>query len=84
MPADSGDAGRDLIQDAIQANYAPPGALLTGWVMVVEWTTVDGQRVLGKARSDDTPPWTAKGMLHTVLFEDTGGWETVESDDSPE
>jgi hypothetical protein len=67
---DDSDPERNAIHDAIAAS-GPPGAVLTGWALVAEWMDDEGNRLLGKARAAETTPWNAKGMLHTMLFENT-------------
>jgi hypothetical protein len=74
---DESDPGREAVHEALQ-KLGPPDAILTGWVVVAEWMTQDGARALGRARAADTTPWTAKGMIHTVLFEGTDGWGAPE------
>ena len=65
---------RVIVADALQCmadDVFENGALLTGWVAVMEWVTADGNRYLSSMRADNTPAWQVKGMLHESLF---GGW----------
>lgn len=73
MSGDS-DAGRDAIHDAIQANARmgqEDGAILTGWVLVAEWMTPDGDRWLSKGHAASVTAWSADGMYHEALY---GKW----------
>jgi len=70
MPYDESDPQREAVHEAIQ-KFSPPGSILTGWVFVAEWIDDEGNRIIGNCRAAATTPWTAKGMLHTVLFENS-------------
>jgi hypothetical protein len=74
--ADESDPEREALHEAIQANAGyvqdvSGGAILTGWLVISEWTDKDGERYLGHCRAASTPAWTARGMMHDVLF---GEW----------
>lgn len=71
---DNSDPRREAVHEAIQ-KFSPPGSILTGWALVAEWIDEEGNRIIGTCRSAETTPWTAKGMFHTVLFENVDGWE---------
>lgn len=69
---------RSRLHDAI-AEYTPDiteatgGAVLTGWVVIAEWMDADGKRYLSNCIAENTTPWTARGMMHDVLF--GGEWD---------
>lgn len=70
---DEPDPERDAIHDAIAANSghvqdASGGAILTGWVVISEWMDKDGGRYLAHCRAASTTAWTARGMMHDVLY----------------
>jgi hypothetical protein len=71
--ADDSDDGRGAIHEAIQANARlgrDDGAILTGWVLVAEWLTPDGDRWLSRGWAEGTTNWAAKGMHHEALHGD--------------
>jgi hypothetical protein len=75
MP-DNSDPERERIHEAIASNAAhvqdaSGGAILTGWIVISEWMDKDGERYLGHCRAASTSAWTARGMMHDVLF---GNW----------
>lgn len=73
---DSSDPARDAIHEVIQKHAAmstQDGAVLTGWVLVAEWMTPDGDRWLSKAHAAGTTAWAARGMMHDAIH--GRGWE---------
>jgi hypothetical protein len=74
------DPSREAIHDAIQEHGrmgVDDGAVLTGWTLVAEWMTPDGERWLSKAHGAHTTSWAAKGMMHEALF---GQWPDNDSE----
>jgi len=71
---DTSNPERDAIHDAIAANSshvqetADGQAILTGWIVVSERMDPDGGRYLAHCRAAQTSRWTARGMIHDVLF----------------
>lgn len=64
----------DAIGAAIQA-HAPErdemdGAVLTGWALVAEWMSPDGDRWLSKMNPPHVTQWQADGMRHQALHGD--------------
>ena len=51
------------------------GAVLTGWVLVAEWLSVDGSswisRLDGDAAGEPLTSWRREGLLHNALFDPT-------------
>jgi hypothetical protein len=66
--SDLSDPQRESVHEAIQKAFDEAG-ILTGWVLITEWASNEGERALGTARSESTTQWEAKGMLHTALFD---------------
>ena len=67
-------ADQDALDKAINDHAEPePGAMLTGWVLVAEWVTLDGTKRLTRLRSAPITPWAVSGLLHDALY--GGGWE---------
>lgn len=71
MPFDEGDEKRDKIRDFLQEQAFmeedDPSAVLTGWVVICEWTGSDGP-YLSFGHDSATPRWKAEGMLHEGLY----------------
>lgn len=70
---DKSDTYRDAIEDAIQSGHEMSkrdGAILTGWCMVTEWMTPDGERWLAKGHAANITMWQAKGMHHEAVYGD--------------
>lgn len=81
MSAGESDPGRDAIHEAIQAHgpgFEAGGAVLTGWVLAAEWMDENGERWISRCWAAHTSEWTAKGMMHQVLF---GAWPQDEDED---
>lgn len=68
---------RTALASTIQATAADDddlyGAVLLGFVTVVEWMAPDGKRGLsrvdGDALNNGLPEWTREGYLHNALFD---------------
>lgn len=57
---------------------APEGSILTGFLLVAEWESPDGERWISKLSGDrarSLPPWRERGMASEVI---AGGWSDVE------
>lgn len=77
---DTSDPRRDALEQFLQSQGPPtddgtiqPGALLTGWAVVVEWMDTDGDKALTRAHSAAAPRWAANGMWHEALYGDWNG-----------
>lgn len=59
----------EVLADAI-ANTAGAvdgeGAICTGWVLIAEWVTADGEHCLMRLDAD-APRWRTVGLLETAL-----------------
>lgn len=51
------------------------GAICTGWVVVAEWSTPDGQMWCSRYWAEHTPSWRRNGLLHEALY---GSWAESE------
>jgi len=60
----------DVLQTHLPEGEACEGGVLVGWVVVAEILAPDGEIYLASCRSERTPRWTARGMLHSLLEED--------------
>lgn len=49
------------------------GAYLTGWVVVAEWMTPDGDPELSMLTSEGMTPWTRRGILSDAMEQEA--WE---------
>jgi hypothetical protein len=62
----------DTLQSGMQSCIAesPPalGARLRAWTIVAEWETADGERILSRMSSPETPVWEYRGYLHEALY----------------
>lgn len=66
---------RPTLHEAIQASAHEnddeiTGALLTGWVVVAEFTDTDGLRWLSKITSEGSTTWQTQGFLHNALYDE--------------
>jgi len=52
-----------------------PEAELVAWAVVAEWEMPDGERILSRIASPDTPIWRFKGYLHEGLY---GLWSSAD------
>lgn len=43
--------------------------MCTGWVLVTQWSTVDGQQYVSRYWDDKLPTWQREGLLHYALKE---------------
>ncbi len=79
---DNSDERRDALHDFLQhqgpETDGAEGALLTGWVVALEWVDTNGDRWLSRAYASTTSPWNAKGMMHECLH---GEWPEPDDDD---
>lgn len=62
----------EAITAAVQEQAPTEGAVLTGWALMCEWMTPDGQRVLSRIRPAYVTEWLADGMYHHALYTDWG------------
>lgn len=79
MPDDS-DARRDALHDFFQQQGPPPPddggesvareAVLTGWVVLLEWMDPEGERWLSRGWAASKAKWEAAGMAHEMLYGD--------------
>ena len=44
------------------------GQICTGWVLLSEWVSSDGSKILEAHKSPELTPWSAGGMLHHALY----------------
>lgn len=78
------DDPRDAIADAV-SNLMPTDqpALLSGWVLVYEWASMDGKRWLhvvtgaGAQSGHYVTDWQISGYLHEAMH---GEWQRVEEE----
>lgn len=59
----------DVLSDAIAQTACAvdgEGAMCTGWVLVAEWMTADGEHCLTRL-DNDLPRWRTVGLLQTAL-----------------
>jgi hypothetical protein len=56
------------IHIAIEAQAPFPDAALTGWIVIAEWLTPDGEKKLARLNSEDASHWQVSGYLHDALF----------------
>jgi hypothetical protein len=72
---------RNVIQALAGEGAATDGAIVTGWVIVVEWMDPDGGKWLSRFNGDgaDLPlvAWQMEGMLHNALHE---SWDDDEAE----
>jgi len=60
----------DVIDEAVQAtasSVSEVGAVCTGWVLVTQWSKVDGGQAFGVQASDNMATWTRRGLLAEAL-----------------
>lgn len=81
MSGDGLNERRGRIQAALQEIGAhddiKPGAVLTGWALVMEWMDSDGERWLSRVHAPSKTPWEVRGMWHEALYAD---WPPVDDD----
>jgi hypothetical protein len=71
--SDNSDPWRDAIHDALQSGSElakRDHAVLTGWVIVAEWMTPDGDRWLTKGYASNVTHWQASGMHYEAIHGD--------------
>ena len=77
--ADEGDLMREKTREFFQllgpADPDEVGSVLTGWVVVQEWMNPAGEKFLTRGWDPVLTLWSAKGMMHEVLY---GDWPTDE------
>lgn len=58
--------------EAVLARHWPNErpAILTGWVVVAEFTEDDGERVLTRVQAEGITSWARQGLLYNALQED--------------
>lgn len=60
----------EIIDDALQS-LAPivnaEGAVCTGWVLVSQWSGVDGSQAMAYQTSDNLTSWGQRGLLAEAL-----------------
>jgi hypothetical protein len=75
-PEASRDARKQVHEIVQSTNDSQPdldGSILTNWVLIAEWSDVEGERWLsrltGCSGGEDSPPnWQSEGMLHHCLY----------------
>ena len=76
---DDGDPRRNQTREFFQAlgpvDPEEHGSVLTGWVIVQEWMNPAGEKFLTRAWDHALSQWSAKGMIHEVLY---GDWPADE------
>lgn len=79
---DDGDPRRDktraFFQELGPIDPDEAGSILTGWVVVQEWMNPAGEKFLTRAWDHSLATWSAKGMMHEVLY---GDWPVDDADD---
>jgi hypothetical protein len=58
------------IDEAVQSiagAVSQEGAVCTGWVLVSQWSDVEGSQAFLHQASDGMPPWLERGMLAQAL-----------------
>lgn len=79
---DDGDPRREKTREFFQllgpVDPDEEGSVLTGWVVVQEWMNPAGEKFLTRAWDHALPLWSAKGMMHEVLY---GDWPADEVGD---
>jgi hypothetical protein len=69
----------DTLEFIQQAHAPEEGTLCTGFVLVAEWITPEGDKVLSRVRSDYMPDWLMRGMLDDALTSDD--WELADKEE---
>ena len=62
----------EIVEAAIQALaglVSPDGAVCTGWVLVSQWSDVEGNQAMGYQTGDRTATWTQRGLLSEALHD---------------
>ena len=66
------------ITTSISDSPPVPNVRLVAWGLVAEWETSNGEKLLTRMASLNTPLWDFKGYLHEALYgswaTDTDGW----------
>lgn len=60
----------DIIDEAVQSLaglVSEDGAVCTGWVLISQWSGVDGTQAMGYQTGEQTATWTQRGLLHEAL-----------------
>ncbi len=53
------------------------GSLVTGWVIVAEWMTPEGERRIEGLQAETTTGWLRQGLFYNALHE----WPATEEED---
>jgi hypothetical protein len=73
------DADRDRVNTALQdcrPHEDMEGALLTGWVVVAEWTDREGKQWLSRFMDEHSSSWKVSGMLrHAIAGYEDSTWD---------
>lgn len=51
----------------IASDTGSDGPICTGWVLVTQWSTTDGQQYVSRYWDDVLPVWQREGLLHYAL-----------------
>lgn len=62
----------------LMAVEADGTCLATNWVLVIEWSTVDGKSWLSRWWDEDRPIWQRDGLLHAAI---DANWARIRDDD---
>jgi hypothetical protein len=60
----------DIIDEAIQSLAGvvnQEGSVCTGWVLVSQWSTVEGGQAMAYQVAHNTATWTQRGLLSEAL-----------------
>jgi hypothetical protein len=71
QPREILDAAMQQLAGDLAEETGQQGAICTGWVVVSEWSTPDGQMWCARYWAEHTPAWRRAGLLHEGLF---GTW----------
>jgi hypothetical protein len=60
----------DIIDEAVQSLagvVSSDGSVCTGWILISQWSTVEGHQAMGYQVADNTATWTQRGLLSEAL-----------------
>ena len=82
---DEGDPQREKTREFFQAlgpsDPEEVGSVLAGWVVCLEWMNPAGEKFLTRGWDPSCTVWSAKGMMHEVLY---GDWPADEVEEEEE
>lgn len=74
----------DVIRLACGPETFPDGAVLTGFVLVIEWVDTDGERWLQREHPPESTVWQRLGLLEAAAAAERhsmGNWPTSGDDE---